>query len=67
MQAKQKPIDTLTAEDLGFTADQVGETGAGQAITSVEPVPSREAGEVVEDDGDGYLKIVALLEQAKVI
>ncbi|MGB5656271.1 MAG: electron transfer flavoprotein subunit beta/FixA family protein, partial [Acidimicrobiia bacterium] len=67
MQAKQKPIDTLTAADLGFTADQVGETGAGQTITSVEPVPSREAGEIVEDDGDGYLRIVALLEQAKVI
>ena len=67
MQAKQKPIDTLTAEDLGFSADQVGDAGAGQTITSVEPVPSREAGEIVEDDGEGYLKIVALLEQVKVI
>jgi electron transfer flavoprotein beta subunit len=67
MEAKKKPIDTLTAEDLGFSADQVGDAGAGQTITSVEPVPSREAGEIVEDDGDGYLKIVALLEQAKVI
>ena len=67
MQAKQKPIDTLTAEDLGFTAEQVGDAGAGQTITAVDPVPSREAGEIVEDDGEGYLKIVALLEQAKVI
>ena len=34
---------------------------------SVDPVPVREAGEIVEDDGEAYLKIVALLEQAKVI
>jgi electron transfer flavoprotein beta subunit len=67
MQAKQKPIDKLTAGDLGFSPDQVGDAAAGQTITSVEPVPAREAGEIVEDDGEGYLKIVALLEQAKVI
>jgi len=67
MQAKKKPIDTLTAEDLGFSADQVGDAAAGQTITSVEPIPAREAGEIVEDDGEGYLKIVALLEQVKVI
>jgi len=67
MQAKKKPIDTITAEDLGFTTDQVGEAGASQIITSVTAVPSREAGEIIEDDGEAYLKIVALLEQAKVI
>jgi len=67
MGAKKKPIDVLTAEDLGFTADQVGDAGAGQTITSVDVVPTREAGEIVEDDGEGYLRIVALLEQAKVI
>ena len=67
MQAKKKPIDTLTAADLGFDADQVGDPGAGQKITSVTLVPTREAGEIFEDDGEGYLKIVALLEQAKVI
>lgn len=67
MEAKKKPIVALTAEDLGFTANQVGEAGAGQTIRSVDIVPAREAGEIVEDDGDGYLKIVALLEKAKVI
>jgi len=67
MQAKKKPIDVLTAADLGFSPDQVGEAAAGQVITSVTPIPAREAGEIVEDEGEGYLKIIALLEQVKVI
>jgi electron transfer flavoprotein beta subunit len=61
MQAKSKPVDTLTAADLGV--DGTGQ----QQIRSVEPVAARQAGEIVEDDGEGYLKIVALLEQAKVV
>lgn len=67
MQAKQKSIDTLTAADLGLSGDEVGGSGAGQEITEVAPVPARQGGEVVEDDGDGHLRIVALLEQVKVI
>jgi len=67
MQAKKKPIDVVTAEGLGFSADQVGDAAAGQTITSVTPIAAREAGEIVEDEGEGYLKIIALLEQVKVI
>ena len=61
MQAKSKPVDTVTASDLG-----VAGTGQ-QQIQSVDPVAARQAGEVIEDDGEGYAKIVALLEQAKVV
>ncbi len=61
MQAKSKPIDTLTAADLGV------EPHVGQTITNVSDVASREAGDIVEDEGEAYLKIVELLEQAKVI
>jgi electron transfer flavoprotein beta subunit len=61
MQAKSKPITTMTASDLGV------EPGAGQSIASVEPVPARAAGEIVEDDGEAFERIVALLEQVKVI
>jgi electron transfer flavoprotein beta subunit len=67
MQAKQKPIDELTASDLGYEPGDVGGTGSGQSVKSVTAVPSREAGEIVEDDGEGYQRIVALLEQVKVI
>ena len=61
MQAKSKPVTTLTAADLGV------ENERRQDIKTVEPVPAREAGEIVEDEGEAYEKIVALLEERKVI
>ncbi len=61
MQAKSKPLDVLSAGDVGISI------ATGPTIRSVEPVPARQAGEVVEDDGEAHLKIVALLEHAKVI
>lgn len=61
MQAKSKPVDMLTASDLGV------ELHAGQKVVSVTDISARAAGEIVEDDGEAYLKIVELLEQAKVI
>jgi electron transfer flavoprotein beta subunit len=61
MQAKSKPVTSLTASDLGI------ENSQGQTIRTVEPVESRAAGEVVEDDGNAYAKIVEILEQVKVI
>jgi len=61
MQAKSKPVDTTTAAELGI------DPTIGQTITAVEPVTARSAGDVIEDDGEAYLKIVELLEQLKVI
>ncbi|MGH1502672.1 MAG: electron transfer flavoprotein subunit beta/FixA family protein [Acidimicrobiales bacterium] len=67
MAAKSKPVDEKTADGLGFSADQVGWAGAGQEIVDVAEAPAREAGEVIEDDGEAYLKIVSFLEEMKVI
>ena len=67
MQAKNKPVDQLTLADLGVDAGSVGWAGAGQDITSIEAAPTREAGEIVEDDGSGAEKIVAFLDNLKVI
>jgi len=67
MAAKSKPVDQLTLADLGIDAATVGNAGAGQEIVSVDDAPAREAGEIVEDDGEGYAKIVAYLENLKVI
>ena len=67
MQAKKKPVDQLGIDDLGISADQVGWTGAGQQIVDVLEAPARSAGEVFEDDGDAHERIVAFLEELKVI
>jgi electron transfer flavoprotein beta subunit len=67
MAAKSKPVDQLTLADLGIDAATVGAAGAGQEIVSVDDAPARDAGEIVEDDGEGFAKIVAYLENLKVI
>ena len=65
MDAKKKPVDEVTAADLGVTP--VGWAGAGQDIVDVAQAPARAAGEKVVDDGEAHLNIVAFLEGLKVI
>jgi electron transfer flavoprotein beta subunit len=67
MAAKSKPVDQLTIADLGLEAGQVGWAGAGQQITAVTPAEERAAGEKIVDEGDAHEKIVAFLDQLKVI
>jgi electron transfer flavoprotein beta subunit len=64
MQAKQKPTETLSLADLGLSGDQVAAT---QEVIGVEPVPAKEAGEIVEDPGEAPAKVVDFLSRAKVI
>ncbi len=65
MAAKSKPVDEVTAADLGLSV--VGWAGAGQEIVNVAAAEERQAGEIVEDDGEAFGKIVAFLENLKVI
>src|SRR6187455_320156 len=67
MAAKSKPVDEVGLADLGIDAGSVGWAGAGQEIVSVEDAPAREAGEIIEDDGTGAEKIVAFLDNLKVL
>jgi electron transfer flavoprotein beta subunit len=67
MAAKSKPVDEVTVADLGLDAAIVGWAGAGQEIVAVDQAEERQAGEIVEDDGEGFTKIVAFLENLKVI
>ena len=64
MQAKQKPVDTLSLSDLGLSGEEAKPT---QEVIGIEPVPEREAGEVVEDPGEAPAKVVEFLKKAKVI
>jgi len=67
MAAKGKPVEELTLSDLGLDAGQVGWAGARQEIVSVEPAEARQAGEIVVDEGDAHERIVAFLEQLKLV
>jgi electron transfer flavoprotein beta subunit len=65
MAAKSKPVDTVTAADLGVTP--VGWDGAGQQIVEVSAAEARQAGEIVEDDGEAHARIISYLEELKVV
>lgn len=61
MDAKKKPVETKTLADLGIEAT------ADQKVISIADAPSRAAGQKIEDEGEAYQAIVALLEERKVI
>ena len=65
MDAKKKPLDVVTAGDLAITP--TGWAAAGQKIVSVTQAEARKAGQVIEDDGEAFGKIVAFLENLKLI
>ncbi len=67
MAAKNKPVDQVGVADLGLDAGSVGWAGGGQEIVEIVAAEQRQAGEVIEDDGEAHLRIVAFLEQLKVI
>lgn len=67
MAAKNKPVDQVGVADLGLSPDQVGWAGARQEIVSVTPAEERKGGEIVVDEGDAHERIVAFLEQLKLI
>jgi electron transfer flavoprotein beta subunit len=64
MAAKSKPVDEVTAHDLGLSDDAIA---PDQTITSVAAAPAREAGEKIEDDGTAFEKVVEFLDGLKVI
>lgn len=65
--AKSKPTEQVDAGELELAAGEVGAAGSGQQIIAVAPAAERQAGQVIEDEGEAYLEIVELLVKAKVI
>jgi electron transfer flavoprotein beta subunit len=63
MAAKGKPVEELKVSDLGID----GDINVTQEITDVTAAEERQAGEIVTDEGDAHEKIVAFLDQLKVI
>jgi electron transfer flavoprotein beta subunit len=67
MAAKSKPVEEKTLADLGIDPSTVGWAGAGQEIVDIAAAAAREAGEIVEDDGEAHVKIVEFLDGLKVL
>jgi electron transfer flavoprotein beta subunit len=65
MAAKKKPVETLSVADLGV--DGVGLEAAWSTVTESQPKPPREAGQRVEDDGEGGVKVVEYLVAQKLV
>jgi len=67
MAAKNKPVEQLSLADLGLSPEEVGAAGARQEVISVAPAEERQAGEIVVDEGDAHERIVAFLDELKLI
>ncbi len=67
MQAKKKPIDTLTLANLGLDADTVGAAGAREEALSAEKVTAQRKGEIYMGNEGAADRIVAFLVEQKVL
>src|SRR5262249_44664160 len=56
MEAKKKPVQTLSIADLGISADEVGFAGASTAVVEHSRRPPRQGGTRVPDEGELSLK-----------
>jgi electron transfer flavoprotein beta subunit len=67
MAAKKKPVEKLTIADLGIDASEVGLANAWSSVVEASPKPPRQAGQRVEDEGDGGAKVAEYLVGQKLI
>jgi len=67
MAAKKKEVKKFTAADLGLAVDQVGSSGAREKVLSVGRPPTRQAGKIITDEGEGGKQIADFLAELKVI
>ena len=67
MAAKNKPVEELDLAGLGIDPATVGWAGARQEITEITEAPAREAGEIIHDEGDAHERILAFLDDLKVL
>jgi len=67
MQAKSKPVTTLTLTDLGISADEVGLANATSEVVEFAPRPPKQAGVRINDEGDGGAKLVEFLASQKFV
>jgi electron transfer flavoprotein beta subunit len=67
MAAKKKPVNTVTAADLGIDTGDIGLANAWSTVLEAAPKPPRSGGQKTEDEGDGGAKIAEYLVSQKLI
>ena len=67
MAARSKTVEQLSLSELGVDPSSVGWAGARQEVVSVAPSEERKAGEIVVDEGEAHERVVAFLEQLKIL
>lgn len=65
MAAKKKPVQTLSAADLGLS--NTGGANAASRVVSSAPKPPREAGQKITDDGTAGSKVAEFLAAERLI
>ncbi|MDP9219052.1 MAG: electron transfer flavoprotein subunit beta/FixA family protein [Actinomycetota bacterium] len=67
MAAKKKPLTTLSVDEAGIDPGSVGLAAATSEVVEFAARPPRQAGQVVNDEGDGGVKLAAYLVSQKII
>ncbi|HET6212780.1 MAG TPA: electron transfer flavoprotein subunit beta/FixA family protein [Micromonosporaceae bacterium] len=67
MEAKKKPVQTLSLADLGIPTGTVGFAGATSQVVEHSKRPARSAGTKVPDDGTGGVQLVEFLAAEKFV
>ncbi|MGH3695846.1 MAG: electron transfer flavoprotein subunit beta/FixA family protein [Pseudonocardiaceae bacterium] len=67
MAAKKKPVSTVSLAEVGLAGSDVGLAGATSTVIESTPRPSRAAGQVITDEGDGAAQLARYLIGQKLI
>jgi len=67
MEAKKKPVQTLSLADLSVDAAEVGFSGASTTVVEHSKRPARQAGTRVTDSGEGGMALVEFLASEKFV
>ena len=67
MAAKKKPLETLTASDLGLSADAVGAVGSQTVVLGTGAPPVRTGAVTIEDDGSAAQSIFDYLTERDLV
>lgn len=67
MGAKKKPQETVTLESLGISADRSGSTGSRTEVKALNEPPARGESQIIEGDGEAAARVLAFLNEKKLI